>query len=40
MSETRQVGLVDYGAGNYTYVRNALRHIGADVQPVRSAEDL
>ena len=40
MSEARQVGLVDYGAGNYTSVRNALRHIGADVQPVRSAEDL
>lgn len=40
MSEARRVGLVDYGAGNYTSVRNALRHIGADVDPVRTPADL
>ena len=40
MSERRSVGLVDYGAGNYTSVRNALLHVGAQVDPVRSAQDL
>jgi glutamine amidotransferase len=34
------VGLVDYGAGNFASVRNALEHVGAHVRPVRTAADL
>jgi glutamine amidotransferase len=34
------VGLVDYGAGNFASVRNALEHVGARVRAVRTAEEL
>lgn len=40
MSAQPRVGLIDYGAGNFTSVRNALRHIGVDVEPVRTADEL
>ncbi len=40
MSDSRRVGLVDYGAGNYASVRNALLHIGAEVHPIRTAAEL
>ena len=36
----RAIGLVDYGAGNYASVRNALAHIGAPVFAVRTPDDL
>lgn len=34
------VGLVDYGAGNYVSVANALRYLDVPVIPVRGPEDL
>ena len=41
MSATeRAIGLVDYGAGNYASVRNALEHIDAPVFAVKTPSDL
>ena len=34
-----RVGLIDYGAGNQTSVRNALAHVGAQPVTVKSAAD-
>lgn len=35
-----KVGLIDYGAGNFTSVRNALEHIQVDYVPINSANQL
>ena len=35
-----RVGLIDYGAGNQTSVRNALQHVGAPPTVVRAPVDL
>jgi glutamine amidotransferase len=40
LSGTPVVGVVDYGAGNFASVVNALRHVGAEVEPVRTAAQL
>jgi glutamine amidotransferase len=34
------IGIVDYGAGNYASVANALTHVGARLDPIRTPEDL
>jgi imidazole glycerol-phosphate synthase subunit HisH len=40
MANAAAIGLVDYGAGNYGSVANALRHLGIAFEPVRTEADL
>jgi glutamine amidotransferase len=40
MTDRPRVGLVDYGTGNYTSVFNALGHVGCEVVPVRTPEEV